>query len=169
MIVKDGNRTEENNGSYYPLWLRNFVTAAIEPLEDGSFWEKVSARIVITSSINGHPNTSCARAQFKVGTAAVNNDAFAVICFNADGTLSSVVRPGYDMEFHDQRLFGKKRIAYRYVDDPEPGTNLVGQVQTLEKMDSSISISDLPPFGQRQTCGSEQSCNNAMAPHGGVP
>src|SRR5271154_6720759 len=76
VIVKDGNRTEENDGSYYPLWLRNFVTAAIEPLEDGSFWEKVSARIVITSSINGHPNTSCARAQFKVGTAAVNNDAF---------------------------------------------------------------------------------------------
>lgn len=148
VIVKDGNRTEENDGSYYPLWLRNFVTAAIEPLEDGSFWEKVSARIVITSSINGHPNTSCARAQFKVGTAAVNNDAFAVICFNADGTLSSGVRPGYDMEFHDQRPFGKKRIAYRYVDDPEPGTNLVGQVQTLEKMDPSSGIPDLPPSGQ---------------------
>jgi hypothetical protein len=84
--------------------------------------------MVVSTSVNGHPSTSCARAQFKVGTVAVNIDAFAVICFNADGTLASVVRPGYDMGFHDAQPFGKKRIACRYVADPEPGTELVGQV-----------------------------------------
>jgi TonB family protein len=149
IVVKDGNRTEENVGSYYPLWIRNFVTAAMDPLQDASFWEKVSARIVMTSSTNGHPSSSCARAQFKIGTAAVNNDAFAVICFNADGTLSSIVRPGYDMEFHDPRPFGKKkRIAYRYIDDPEPGTELAGDVQTLEKIDPSTSLPDLSSLTQ---------------------
>ncbi len=91
----------------------------------------------MTSSTNGRASNTCARAQFKVGTAAVNNDGFAVICFAADGTLSSVVRPGYEMEFHDAQTFGKKRIAYRYVADLEPGTELVGKVEILEKMDPS--------------------------------
>ena len=143
LLVKAGQRTEQNIGNYYPLWPRNFVSGAIDPLEDAAFWDKVSARIVLTTSTNGHPSGSCARAQFKIGTTNVNNDAFAVICFNADGTLSSVVRPGYDMEFHDAQAFGKKRIAYRYVNDPEPGTELVGHVVLLEKIESSFLLPDL--------------------------
>lgn len=149
VVVKAGNRSEEDSGDYYPLWLRNFVMAAVDPLEDSSFWEKVSARMVMSSSVNGHPSTSCARAQFKIGSAAVNNDAFAVICFNEDGTLASVVRPGYDMEFHDAQPFGKKRIAYRYVDDPEPGTELVGSVEVLEKLDPSAAIPDAASLPQQ--------------------
>jgi TonB family protein len=136
LVMKDRKRSEQNIGDYYPLWLQEFVTAITDPLQDASFWEKVSARLVIMSSSNGGQDTSCARAQFKVGTAAINNDAFAVICFNGDGTLSSVVRPGYDMEFHDARPFGKKRIAYQYINFPEPGTRLVGQVEVLEELDS---------------------------------
>jgi TonB family protein len=140
LVVKGGNRSEQNSNGYYPMWLRSFVTAAIDPLEDVAFWNQISARIVQTTTINGKPSSSCARAQFKIGTQALNNDAFAVICFNADGTLSSVVRPGYDMEFHDAQAFGKKRIAYRYVDDPEPGTNLVGTVEILEQIKASSPI-----------------------------
>jgi hypothetical protein len=131
VIVQNGKSTEEDDGDYFPLWLRNFITATVDPLQDASFWEKVSARIVIEGSTKGRHTTSCARAQFKVGTTEINNDAFAVICFNSDGSLSSIVRPGYDMEFHDPQPFGKKRIAYRYVDDPEPGTELVGQISIL--------------------------------------
>jgi TonB family protein len=156
VMVRSGARTEENSGDYYPLWLRDFITAVLDPLEDSSFWEKVSARMVVSTSVNGHPTTSCARAQFKVGTAAVNNDAFAVICFNADGTLASVERPDYGMEFHDTQPFGKKRIAYRYVDDPEPGTELIGQIEALEKIDSSTAIPDLPSPPQ-QTLGALKS------------
>ena len=122
VIVKGKSRTEQNSGGYYPTWLRSFVTAAIDPLEDVAFWNQISARIALTTTTNGKPSSSCARAQFKIGTPALNNDAFAVICFSSDGTLESVVRPGYDMEFHDAQAFGKKRIAFRYVDDPEPGT-----------------------------------------------
>ncbi len=143
LVVKGGNRSEQNRGDYYPMWLRSFVTAAIDPLEDLAFWNQVSARIVQTTTTNGKPSSSCARAQFKIGTQALNNDAFAVICFNADGTLSSVVRPGYDMEFHDAQAFGKKRIAYRYVDDPEPGTNLVGTVEVLEQIKDGTTVPSL--------------------------
>ncbi len=155
VVVKDGSVYEENDGDYYPLWLRSFVTAAIDPLQDAAFWEKVSARIVMTSSTNGRPSSSCARAQFKIGTTAVNNDGFAVICFAADGTLSSVVRPGYEMEFHDPQAFGKKRIAYRYVADLEPGTELVGKVEILEKMDPSGSLPDLPTITKQASVSVE--------------
>jgi Gram-negative bacterial TonB protein C-terminal len=140
LTVKGDSRNEQNSGGYYPIWLRSFVTAAIDPLEDAAFWNQVSARIVLTTTTNGKLSTSCARAQFKIGAPPLNNDAFAVICFNSDGTLSSVVRPGYDMEFHDAQVFGKKRIAYRYVDDPEPGKNLVGTVEVLEQIKDGASI-----------------------------
>jgi TonB family protein len=112
--------------------------------------------MVQTTTTNGKLSTSCARAQFKIGSAALSNDAFAVICFNSDGTLSSVVSPGYDMEFHDARAFGKKRITYRYVDDPEPGTNLVGKVEVLEKLDGTASLPALPDLAN-QTSSSTKS------------
>ena len=44
------------------------------------------------------------------------------------------------MEFHDAQAFGKKRIAYRYLNDPEPGTNLVGTVVVLEPIQDSGSV-----------------------------
>ena len=123
--VTAGTRVEQSTGDYFPIWLRSFVTAAIDPLEDAAFWEQISARVVQTTSHTGQLSSRCARAQFKIGTATVNNDAFAVICLNEDGTFSSIVRPGYGMEFQSPREFGKKRIAYRYVSNPEPGTELV--------------------------------------------
>ncbi len=88
--------------------------------------DEVSAHIVINSATREHPSTSCAEAQFKIGTASVSNDTFAIICFAADGTLSSVLRPGYEMEFHDARAFGKKRIAYRYITDLGLGVSTGG-------------------------------------------
>jgi TonB family protein len=151
LVVRNGNRVEQNSGLYYPIWLRSFVTASLDPLEDVAFWDQISARLVLTANSSSGSNTSCARAQFKIGTATLNNDAFAVICFNSDGTLSSVVRPGYDMEFRDAQTFGKKRIAHKYVDDPEPGINLVGIVEILEKIDEGGSIPSLPDLSDQSS------------------
>jgi TonB family protein len=109
-----------------------------------AFWNQVSARMSQITTTNGKPSSSCARAQFKIGSAAINNDAFAVICFNADGTLSSVVSPAYSMEFHEAQAFGKKQIAFKYVGDPEPGTNLVGKIELLEKLDAKTPLPALP-------------------------
>jgi hypothetical protein len=151
LVVRNGNRVEQNSGSYYPIWLRSFVTASLDPLEDVALWDQISARLVQTTNSSSGSNTSCARAQFKIGTATLNNDAFAVICFNSDGTLSSVVRPGYDMEFHDAQAFGKKRIAHKYVDDPEPGINLVGKVEILERVEEGESIPPLPDLADQSS------------------
>jgi TonB family protein len=55
-----------------------------------------------------------------------------LICFRQDGTLATVVRPGYAMDFEGGLTLGPKRVAARYVEQPEPGTELVGQVEVLE-------------------------------------
>jgi TonB family protein len=52
------------------------------------------------------------------------------------------------MEFHDPRPFGKKRIAYRYADDPEPGTELVGSLEILEKLDKSAPLPAVSPLAR---------------------
>jgi TonB family protein len=141
IVYVDGDkRIEQNTGDYYPIWLRSFVTAATDPLENEVFWQQISARMTTFTSTNGKPSSSCARAQFKIGTTTLNNDAFAVICFNADGTLESVVSPDYSMEFQDPRPFGNKRIATRLVDSPEPGTKLVGVVDVLEELSAGATM-----------------------------
>ena len=58
------------------------------------------------------------------------------------------MRPGYAMEFHDPQGFGKKRIAFRYVDHPEPGTELVGRVEALETIGTGEFSAPTPFAGQ---------------------
>jgi TonB family protein len=99
----------------------------------------------------GPDEKSCARAQFKIGTSTVNNNAFAVICFNQDGTLFNVVKPGYEMEFHDAQTFGKKKIAHTFMDDPEPGTKLVGKVEILEPLQPGTSFPTIPDLPNQST------------------
>src|SRR5260221_14228373 len=41
--VNDGKRTEKVVGDYNPIWLRNFLLAATDPLQNSSFSEQVSA------------------------------------------------------------------------------------------------------------------------------
>src|SRR5262249_513156 len=83
----------------------------------------------------------------------VDNDAFANVCFDGAGLLKFVGSPGYSMEFHDYQHFGKKMIARRYQDDPEPGTELVANVVLLEELgnpDASLfSIGQSNPPEQR--------------------
>ena len=38
------------------------------------------------------------------------------------------------------RLSVRRRIAFRYVDDPEPGTNLVGTIEILEQIKDGAFI-----------------------------
>jgi hypothetical protein len=78
LTVEGSNRNEQNSGDYYPVWLRNFIIAATDPLEDSAFWNRVSARVVIAPSTNGVAGSSCARAQFKIGSPALNDEAFAL-------------------------------------------------------------------------------------------
>jgi TonB family protein len=134
-LVASGEQiSERNTGDYYPLWLKSFVTALFDPVPNADQWNKLDAKITQMTLSSGQRSDACARMKFKVGSDTVNNDAFANVCFDGVGLLKFVGSPGYSMEFHDYQRFGKKMIARRYQDDPEPGTELVANVVLLEEL-----------------------------------
>ena len=132
IVMASGQKTEKDDGDYFPLWLNEFVTAIFDPVPNAKAWEGTGATIEQITIPNGLKSDACARAQSKLGTGERATDAFSNVCFDDQGRLKFVGSPAYSMEFHDYRGFGKKQIARKLVDDPESGTTLVGEVAVLE-------------------------------------
>jgi len=115
--------------------LNDLVTAIFDPLPLLDSLSKVNATMQKPSG-SEHSN-SCARLQTKVGTPPAKNSAFFVLCFEGSGgLLESVITPGYDVEFKDYRNFKNKKVARRYVVDPESGTTIEARIVELEELSS---------------------------------
>ncbi|HEY6370254.1 MAG TPA: hypothetical protein VIX37_06725 [Candidatus Sulfotelmatobacter sp.] len=151
LVVNGDKSSEQITGDYYPLWLRAFVNGLFDPIQNAEVWRKQDSNVTQTTLLNGQHTDACARMKFKLGSEKVNNDAFASICFDDASHLKVIASPGYGMEFHDYQKFGEKTIARRYQYDPEPGTNLVAKVLSLEELkpDASLfAIEHAIPAGQ---------------------
>ena len=142
IVVNSGKKTERDEGDYFPLWLRGFVTAIFDPIPNAAAWTASGAMIEQITMPNGAKSDSCAHAQSKIGSGDRATDAFSNVCFDGQGRVKSVVSPRYGMEFSDYHNFGKKQIARKLVDDPEPGTELVGEIQVLEDEPPGTTASD---------------------------
>ena len=137
IIVTNGDKvSEQTQGDYYPLWLREFVVGIFDLVPNPEQWSRAGSNVAQLSLPNGQKTDACVHLKSKVGTATVNNDAFSTLCFDGTSLISFVGSPGYDMEFHDYRSFGKKMIPRRLVNDPESGTELVAKVVLLEELKS---------------------------------
>ena len=110
LIVSGDQVSEQNDGAYYPLWLKSFITGIFNPVPNADQWNKLDARITQVKLLNGQRSDACARMQFKVGSETVKNDAFASICSMAPAGSSLLGRLAYSMEFHDYEPFGGKRL-----------------------------------------------------------
>jgi hypothetical protein len=134
LIVNAEQVSEIDTGDYYPLWLKSFITGIFDAVPNADEWNKLGAKITQITLPNGQRSDACARVKFKLGSGAVQNDAFANICFDGTGLLKFVGSPGYSMEFHDYKIFANRMIARHYQDDPQPGTELVANVVLLEEL-----------------------------------
>jgi len=143
IVMVGGSKTEKDEGDYFPLWLRNFQSAILDPVPNPSAWKAIGASIEQMTMPDGRKSDACARAQSKIGTGERATDAFSNVCFDGEGRLKFVGSPRYGMEFHDYTAFGKKQVARKYVDDPEPGTTLVGQIVVLEEESNFSAKPDL--------------------------
>jgi len=132
IVVSDGKKTEKDEGDYFPLWLRNFETAIFDPIPNPAAWKMNGAVIEQIKMPNGARSEPSVRAKSKIGTGDRATDAFSNLSFDSEGRLSFFGGPRYSMEFHEYKSFGKKEIPRKLVDNPEPGTTLVGQVLVLE-------------------------------------
>src|SRR5260370_11883110 len=153
-LIVDGDQASEHDvGDYYPLWLKSFITAIFDPVPDAEQWNKLDANITQITLPNGLRSEPCARMKFKVGSDTVKKPAFNNVCFDSNRLLKFFGSPGYSMEFHDYQRFGKKMVARRYHDDPQPGTEIVANVlrlEELEKPDASLfSVSQGAPTDQQ--------------------
>jgi hypothetical protein len=144
IVVADGKKTERDEGDYFPLWLRGFVSTIFDTIPDAAAWRGGSIEQVTMP--NGDKSGACARAKFSIGSGASATDAFAGICFDGTGRLKSYFGPRYSMELSDYRSFGKKEIARKLEDDPEPGTHLVGDVTRLEEIPKDVSAALFAPL-----------------------
>jgi hypothetical protein len=143
IVVVGGKKTEKDEGDYFPVWLRSFVKAILDPIPNATAWTANGIMIEQIIMSNGAKSDACARTQSKIGSAARDSTVYFNVCFDDEGTLKFVSSPGYSMEFHDYRSFGKKKIARTLIDDPESGTKLVGKVTILEDGSKSKGAADL--------------------------
>lgn len=143
IIVSSGKKTEQDEGDYFPLWLRAFVLSAFDPVPNAAAWTASGVQIEQVTMPNGDKSDACARAQSKIGSGDRATDAFSNVCFDGKGLLKFFGSPRYGMEFHDYRSFGKKQFPRQFVQGPEPGTRLVGAVTVLENESKMKNVADL--------------------------
>jgi hypothetical protein len=144
IVVADGKKTERDEGDYFPLWLRGFVSATFDVIPDAAAWRGGSIEQITMP--NGDKSGACVHAKFSIGSGASATDAFAGICFDGAGRLKSYFGPRYSMELSDYRSFGKQQIARKLEDDPEPGTHLAGDVTRLEEIPKDVSAALFAPL-----------------------
>jgi TonB family protein len=132
IVIVDGKKTEHDEGDYFPLWLRRFVTAVFDPVPDVAAWTAGSIFIEQVTLPNGAKSEACARVRSKLGSGERATDVFSNVCFDGEGRLKFIGSPRYSMEFRDYRGFHNKQVPRKLVAHPEPGTELVGELTLLE-------------------------------------
>jgi Gram-negative bacterial TonB protein C-terminal len=148
LIVSGGQDSEQDTGDYYPFWLRELVTAMLDPLPMLAALDKTNVQIA--KPTGSEESTSCARFQSKAGVPPVENTLFYVFCFEGShGLPAYVVTPEYSIVFKDYKGFGKKQVARLLVTDPEPGTTIEAKITDLSPLsnigESLFSVSQPTP------------------------
>jgi hypothetical protein len=148
MIVNGQQVSEQNQGNYYPFWLRNFVTAIFDlapaeimqinsPLPDmAALQEQKAAKLPPgLRGLRFDTGKSCLRITQSVGIAPVQNSIFTSICFeNPPGLLTSIVSPTFEADFTDFKRFKDKQIARKISSTPEPGTQIEANITELTEL-----------------------------------
>lgn len=135
LIVNGDKVSDDSKGGYFPWWLNDLVTAAVDPLPILDSLKSSNAMMQAPSG--GERSTSCGRLQMKVGVPPAENSAFIVLCFEGShGLLQSATTPGYAAVFKDYRDFKNKHVARQIVLQPEPGTTIDEKVTELTELTS---------------------------------
>ncbi|MBZ5553709.1 MAG: energy transducer TonB [Acidobacteriia bacterium] len=133
LIINGDKIFEQDEDDYYALWLRELVTALLDPLPVLEVLKQ--SNTLISKPPNSPLANSCLRFQTKVGVAPVENIAFSAICFEGSyGLLNYVGIPGYSVEFKDYKRFKEKLVPYLLVTNPEPGTTIEAKITELSEL-----------------------------------
>lgn len=131
LVVDDDKISETDRGDYYPLWLRDLVTAIFDPLPMAQQLQHFRG----TVTLPGDSDTSYSCANFAVpgGVPPVKSNLAYAFCFRGkSGLLQDVATPGYKAHFEDYRPYKGRMVARRIVADFASDVKLQAQITSLE-------------------------------------
>ena len=144
IVVNGADRGVQTTGDYYPLWLRNFVTALSTPVPD-NLRSLFNDDPLEPHAYNASGNAAnlCQQYDVEVGRPQDKMTNLALICFSADdGLLEDVYEPGYSMGFEDYHAFNNLRVPHTWSESVQyqDRTHITGKITALENIDSSPPI-----------------------------
>ena len=142
IVVTNGIKTEKDEGDYFPLWLRNFVTALFDPVPWATQYSTAST-IDQATMPNGDKSDACVRSDSQIGKGVDAATAYTNVCFDGNGRLQFVGSPRYSVGFGDYHVFGDKQIPFKLGQIPESGTRLEGAVALLDAISDDPRASEL--------------------------
>ena len=133
LIANGGQISEKITGDYYPFWLRNMVTALLDPLPMADQLKGMRGQVEIPQ--DSLKSSSCMNMQLKTGSPPAQNTISYAFCFGGKiGLLQAVLTPGYKAQFDDYLPFKKKMVARTVRAEFMPGTALTAKVTELTEL-----------------------------------
>jgi hypothetical protein len=130
-IVNGDKIKEQNIGDFYPVWLRNYVRALLDPLPRAQEFRERKTPVMLAKNVS----SSCINRDDRP-SGVTDQMTWASICFQgSEPRIRSAQDFTYSMDFEDYKPFGKKQIARSYVDYFD-GDKVVGQLTNLEPLSS---------------------------------
>ena len=131
LVVDEDKISETDRGDYYPLWLRDLVTAIFDPLPMAQQLQHFRGAVTLP----GDSDTSYSCANFAVpgGVPPAQSNLAYAFCFRGkSGLLQNVLTPGYKAQFDDYQPFKGRMVARRIIADLAPDVKLQAQITSLE-------------------------------------
>lgn len=126
-IVSKNQVEEHVSGDFYPDWLRNFVTALLNPLPHSKDVLLRPSLVVV-----GNPAFQSCLERDDRPNGITDQMTWAKICFNGLTQVISSEDFTYTMHFTDYQAFEKKSIARTYTTKTPEEETLIGRLTTLE-------------------------------------
>jgi hypothetical protein len=135
LIVNGDKVSEKLTGDYYPFWLRDLVTALLDPLPMADQLKAMQGQLEIPE--DSAKSNSCLNMQVKVGIAPAQNTLSMGFCFGGrGGLLQAAVTPGYKAQFDNYLPFRKKMVARTIKAEFAPNVVLTAKITQLDELSS---------------------------------
>jgi len=129
-IVNGETVEEQNTGDFYPLWLRNYVRAIMDPLPRSDEFRERRTPVMLGENIS----QSCVKRDDRPG-GITDQMTWAEICFSGkEPLIKSAIDFTYFMEFSDYKRFGGKLIARTYTDYTDDNEKVIAKLTKLETL-----------------------------------
>jgi Gram-negative bacterial TonB protein C-terminal len=131
-LVVDGDKiSEQNQGDYYPFWLRNLVTAIFDPLPMREQLLRFNGELELPT--DSAESNSCLQFSSPAGVPPVRASIPYRFCFRGkSGRLEEVITPGYKAHFDDYKPFKGRMVPRRITADLAPDAILEAKITQLD-------------------------------------